>query len=38
MARASLKMLLDLIEEHPVKNNQQIFKAELRPGESTQEL
>ena len=38
MARASIKMLLDLIEEHPVKNNQQIFKAELRPGESTQEL
>ena len=38
MARASIKMLLDLIEEHPVKNNQQIFKAELRPGESTQQL
>ena len=38
MARASIKMLLDLIEEHPVKNNQQIFKAELRPGESTQKI
>lgn len=38
MARASIKMLLDLIGEHPVKNNQQIFKAELRPGESTQEI
>ena len=38
MARASIKMFLDLIEEHPVKNNQQIFKAELRPGESTQKI
>ena len=38
MARASIKMLFDLIEEHPVRNNQQIFKAQLRPGESTQKL
>lgn len=35
MARASIKMLLDLIEDRPVKSNQQIFAAELQIGEST---
>ena len=38
MARASIKMLLDLIEDRPVKNNQQIFAAELQMGESTRQL
>lgn len=38
MARASIKMLLDLIEDRPVKNNQQIFAAELKMGESTRQL
>lgn len=35
MARASIKMLLDLIEDRPVKINQHIFAAELQIGEST---
>ena len=38
MARASIKMLLDLIEDRPVKKNQQIFEAQLQVGESTREL
>ena len=38
MARASIKMLLDLIEDRPVKMNQQIFEAQLQVGESTREL
>ncbi len=38
MARASIKMLLDLIEEKPVKSNQLIFPAQLHPGESTQKM
>lgn len=38
MARASVKLLLDLIEERPVRNNQQIFAAELHVGESTKKI
>lgn len=38
MARASIKMLLDLIEDRPVKSNQQIFGAKLQVGESTRKL
>lgn len=38
MARASVRMLLDLIEERPVKSNQQIFSAELLIGESTKKI
>lgn len=38
MARASIKMLLDFIENRPVKKNQQIFEAELQIGESTKQL
>lgn len=38
MARASIKMLLDFIEDRPVKKNQQIFEAELQIGESTKQL
>ena len=38
MARASIKMLLDMIEDRPVKNNQQIFSAELLVGESTKRI
>lgn len=38
MARASIKMLLDLIEERPVRQNQQIFAAELLVGESTKSI
>lgn len=38
MARASIKMLLDLIEDRPVKRNQQIFAAQLLMGESTRKL
>lgn len=38
MARASIKMLLDLIEDRPVKINQQIFAAELQIGESTKRV
>ena len=38
MARASIKMLLDLIEDRPVRQNQQIFAAELLVGESTKQI
>lgn len=38
MARASIKMLLDLIENRPVRRNQQIFAAELLVGESTKSI
>ena len=38
MARASIKMLLDLIEDRTVRKNQQIFSAELQMGESTRQL
>lgn len=38
MARASIKMLLDLIEDRPVRQNQQIFTAELLVGESTKQI
>lgn len=38
MARASIKMLLDLIEERSVRQNQQIFAAELLEGESTKRI
>ena len=38
MARASIKMLLDLMEDRPVRNNQQIFSAQLLVGESTRQI
>lgn len=38
MARASVKMLLDLMEDRPVRQNQQIFSAELMVGESTKRI
>lgn len=38
MARASVKMLLDLIEERHVRQNQQIFPAQLLVGESTKPI
>jgi LacI family transcriptional regulator len=38
MARAAIKMLLDLIEGRPVKQNQQIFEAQLQIGESTKQV
>lgn len=38
MELTSIKMLLDLIEEHPVKSNQLIFGAQLQIGESTREI
>ena len=38
MARAAVKMVLDLIEDRPVRQNQQIFTAELLVGESTKQI
>ena len=38
MALASIKMLLDLIEDRPVQSNQRIFGAQLQIGESTRKL
>ncbi|MDD6039447.1 MAG: LacI family DNA-binding transcriptional regulator [bacterium] len=38
MARASIKMLLDLIEERQVTNNQRVFEGELWIGESTRKI
>jgi LacI family transcriptional regulator len=38
MARAAINMLLDLIEGRPVKQNQQIFEAQLQIGESTKQV
>ncbi|MDD7640955.1 MAG: hypothetical protein PUK75_00445 [bacterium] len=38
MARAAVKMVLDLIEDRPVKHNQKIFTGELLVGESTRRI